>query len=153
MDYYVFTLDGASQGNQTSTSFTPSSPLGHGNHTWSVIAKNNYGNSISGGSGTIHVENPSPPGSFAISAPTNPPDPPGTKKPTWNWTASPGADFYDCVLTKDGTTTVETVTVNAPATSYIPANNLNAGTYTLAVTARNTIPATTAGTGTGSWTY
>ena len=116
---YRMRLDGALQGNTSSTSYTPP-VLSTGSHTFSVASIDSAGNTSPYGSHTVFIDTtpaglPNP----STATPTN------DNTPTWNWPAVSGASSYSLKLdgVSKGTTT---------STSYT-APTLSDGNHTLQV--------------------
>jgi hypothetical protein len=107
IDHYEVWIDGSQSGADvpiSSTSFTPSSPLGDGAHTWWVKAVDRAGNERDTSSRSFIIDNDAPAAASLVTpadgASNLPP------RPTFSWTASPdtasGIDHYE--LRIDGTT-------------------------------------------------
>jgi hypothetical protein len=131
---YSVSIDGATVANLDAgtTSFTPTSDLGDGGHSWSVTARDAARNQTTSSERELLVDTTAP-APFTLSSPLEGAVS-GSATPTFTWSTSSdgGSGLAGYTVSIDGTTTSL-----ADASSFTPINDLADGTHLWRVTARD----------------
>ncbi len=127
---YRYRINGDDWVLSSSESHTPASPLASGVYIFEVQERDAVGNWSASGSYTVTVDTTAP-GAPVV---TGPASPSYDRTPTWSWTSGGGGNGnYRYDLNDSGYWNETT------ETSYTPAENLEDGTYTMAVQERDEV--------------
>lgn len=129
---YVVSVDGQAAATVSALTWTPSSDLADGTHTWSVKGKDASGNlSLTATTRSIVVDTTAPSAATSLAAAFSATAP---ARPTLSWAAATdsGTGILNYAVSIDGGTAV-TVT----GLKYTPASNLSSGSHSWTVVARD----------------